>query len=110
MVTVRKAVLSNFPRMLQIWEAAVLETHPFLAQLDFVFFRSELQKNWLPVLALNVFVPTENIIAGFLGYRVSGRELCAGFLIISSCLIWTFLLMSMSRIRRPCAFMKNTGS
>lgn len=75
MTAIREAVPSDFPRLLQIWEEAVKATHSFLARQDFEFFRSELQNRWLPALGLNVFVTAENIIAGFLGYQISGKEL-----------------------------------
>lgn len=55
---IREADISDYPRIMQIWESAVKATHDFLKEEDFELFKRLIPSEFLP--QLKVFVVTDN--------------------------------------------------
>ena len=58
MYTIKSASLQEYPRIMEIWESAVLATHDFLKQDDFELFKKLIPKTFLP--QLQVFILEQN--------------------------------------------------
>ncbi|MDQ8141077.1 GNAT family N-acetyltransferase [Chryseobacterium sp. CFS15] len=55
---------SDYPRIMEIWESAVVATHDFLTTEDFNYFKEVIPKDYLP--NLNVYlIAEEREIVGF---------------------------------------------
>ena len=39
---IRKIKVTDYPRLMEIWESAVLSTHDFLKEEDFVYYKERL--------------------------------------------------------------------
>ncbi|WP_440615484.1 GNAT family N-acetyltransferase [Cysteiniphilum sp. 6C5] len=56
----------DYPRLLQIWQAAVKETHDFLEQKDFEFFSSKIVSSYFPQVKIYKYMLNGQIV-GFIG-------------------------------------------
>ena len=41
---IRKIETADYPRLVEIWESAVLHTHDFLKEKDFLYYKERLPK------------------------------------------------------------------
>lgn len=39
---IRKIKVTDYPRLIEIWESAVLSTHDFLKEEDFLYYKEQL--------------------------------------------------------------------
>ena len=39
---IRKIKVTDYPRLMEIWESAVLSTHDFLKEEDFIYYKGQL--------------------------------------------------------------------
>lgn len=58
MYNIKQATLHDYPRIMEIWESAVLATHDFLKKEDFELFKQLIPSEFLP--QLQVFVLEQN--------------------------------------------------
>lgn len=54
----RLATVSDYPRIMEIWESAVKATHDFLSDEDFNYFKEVIPRDYLP--HLDVFLILDN--------------------------------------------------
>ena len=54
MYNIKRATPHDYPRIMEIWESAVLATHDFLKKQDFELFKQLIPSEFLP--HLQVFV------------------------------------------------------
>lgn len=57
----------DFPRMLEVWEAAVRATHDFLPESDILLIRPLLSSQYFPHLTLTCIRGSDGQVVGFLG-------------------------------------------
>lgn len=57
----------DFPRMLEVWEAAVRATHDFLPESDILLIRPLLSSQYFPHLTLICIRGSDGQVVGFLG-------------------------------------------
>jgi putative acetyltransferase len=67
--------LSDQPRLLDIWEAAVRATHDFLEEHDIQVLKPLLIEQYFPQVALSCVRNQDGSIAGFLGYAAGNIEM-----------------------------------
>lgn len=65
MLTHKKAVLDDYPKVLEVWGKSVKETHNFLSQKDFVFYQEAIP-NYLNAVELLLWYDDEQLL-GFSG-------------------------------------------
>ena len=53
---IRLATIGDYPRIMEIWESAVKATHDFLAEIDFIYFKEVIPKDYLPNLEVYLFM------------------------------------------------------
>lgn len=58
---------SEYPELMQVWEASVRATHHFLKEEDIQFFRKVISEKYFEAVQLHVVRGAENEILGFLG-------------------------------------------
>ena len=68
-----KACKADWPVLIEIWESAVMATHDFLAEADFLYYKSQLP-TYFNHVTLYVF-KTDNEIKGFLGVSQDNIEM-----------------------------------
>ena len=64
---------SEYPEVVEVWEASVRATHHFLRPGDIEFFKPLILKEYLKMVELKAARDSENKIIGFLG--VAGRSI-----------------------------------
>ena len=70
---IRKIKATDYPRLMEIWESAVLSTHDFLKEEDFLYY-----KEHLPVYFQHVTLfgfEQEDILIGFMGIAERNLEM-----------------------------------
>ena len=70
---IRKIKVTDYPRLIEIWESAVLSTHDFLKEEDFLYYKEQ-----LPVYLQNVTLfgfEQEGILIGFMGIAEGNLEM-----------------------------------
>ncbi|WP_292265642.1 GNAT family N-acetyltransferase [Butyricimonas sp.] len=70
---IRKIKATDYPRLMEIWESAVLSTHDFLKEEDFLYY-----KEHLPVYFQHVTLfgfEQEGILIGFMGIAERNLEM-----------------------------------
>ena len=70
---IRKIKATDYPRLMEIWESAVLSTHNFLKEEDFLYY-----KEHLPVYFQHVTLfgfEQEGILIGFMGIAERNLEM-----------------------------------
>lgn len=63
---IKKATKTDYNTLLAIWESAVLATHDFLSEEDFLYYKSRLPI-YFDHVKLFIYTETDNTIKGFLG-------------------------------------------
>ena len=70
---IRKIKVTDYPRLIEIWESAVLSTHDFLREEDFLYYKEQ-----LPVYFQHVTLfgfEQEGILIGFMGIAEGNLEM-----------------------------------
>ena len=70
---IRKIKVTDYPRLIEIWESAVLSTHDFLKEEDFLYYKEQ-----LPVYFQHVTLfgfEQEGILVGFMGIAKGNLEM-----------------------------------
>ena len=69
---IRKIKVTDYPRLIEIWESAVLSTHDFLKEEDFLYYKERLPVYFQYV---NLFgFEQEGILIGFMGIAEGNLE------------------------------------
>lgn len=69
---IRKIKVTDYPRLMEIWESAVLSTHDFLKEEDFIYYKGQLPVYFQYV---NLFgFEQEGILIGFMGIAEGNLE------------------------------------
>ena len=70
---IRKIKVTDYPRLVEIWESAVLSTHDFLKEEDFLYYKERLPVYFQYV---NLFgFEQEGILIGFMGIAEGNLEM-----------------------------------
>lgn len=72
-IMIRKIKVTDHPRLMEIWESAVLNTHDFLKEEDFLYYEEQ-----LPVYFQHVTLfgfEQEGILIGFMGIAEGNLEM-----------------------------------
>ena len=70
---IRKIKVTDYPRLMGIWESAVLSTHDFLKEEDFLYYKERLPVYFQYV---NLFgFEQEGILIGFMGIAEGNLEM-----------------------------------
>ena len=70
---IKKIKVTDHPRLMEIWESAVLNTHDFLKEEDFLYYKEQ-----LPVYFQHVTLfgfEQEGILVGFMGIAKGNLEM-----------------------------------
>lgn len=70
---IRKIETADYPRLVEIWESAVLHTHDFLKEEDFLYYKERLP-SCFPYVALFGF-EQDGILVGFIGIAEGNVEM-----------------------------------
>lgn len=70
---IRKIELSDYPRLVEIWESAVLNTHDFLREEDFLYYKQHLPTYFQHVTLLGF--EQEGLLVGFMGIAQGNLEM-----------------------------------
>ncbi|PWN71922.1 GNAT family N-acetyltransferase [Chryseobacterium phosphatilyticum] len=70
---IRKVTTSDYPRLLEIWESAVLHTHDFLKEEDFIYYKQAIPSYFEHVTLLGI--EQNNRLAGFMGISEGNLEM-----------------------------------
>lgn len=70
---IRKIEAADYPRLIEIWEGAVLNTHHFLKQADFLYYKQQLPL-YFEHVALFGFEQEERLV-GFIGVAAGNLEM-----------------------------------
>lgn len=70
---IRKIELSDYPRLVEIWESAVLNTHNFLREEDFLYYKQHLPTYFQHVTLLGF--EQEGLLVGFMGIAQGNLEM-----------------------------------
>jgi len=70
---IREIVTADYPRLTEIWESAVINTHDFLKEEDFIYYKEQ-----LPVYFQHVTLTgfeQEGVLVGFMGIAGGNLEM-----------------------------------
>lgn len=70
---IREIKLRDYPRLIEIWESAVLNTHDFLKDEDFTYYKKQLPVYFEHVKLLGF--EESGILAGFMGIAEENLEM-----------------------------------
>lgn len=70
---IRKIKDTDYPRLIEIWESAVLNTHDFLKEEDFLYYKKQLPVYFQYVTLVGF--EQEGILAGFMGIAEENLEM-----------------------------------
>ena len=70
---IRKIEVTDYPRLMEIWESAVLSTHDFLKEEDFLYYK-ELLPVYFQYVTLLGF-EQEGMLVGFMGIAEGNLEM-----------------------------------
>lgn len=70
---IRKIKETDYPRLIEIWESAVLNTHDFLKEEDFLYYKKQLPVYFQYVTLVGF--EQEGILAGFMGITEENLEM-----------------------------------
>lgn len=70
---IREIEVAEYPRLLEIWESAVLHTHDFLRKEDFLYYKERLP-SYFPHVAL-WGIEQDGCLAGFMGLAGENIEM-----------------------------------
>lgn len=66
---------TEYPRLVEVWEAAVRQTHHFLTEDDIAFFKPLVRDEFLYVVELVAMCNEEGLITGFAGVAQQKLEM-----------------------------------
>lgn len=70
---IRKIEETDYPRLIEIWESAVLNTHDFLKEEDFLYYKKQLPVYFQYVTLLGF--EQEGVLVGFMGIAKGNLEM-----------------------------------
>ena len=70
---IREIKETDYPRLIEIWENAVLNTHDFLKEEDFLYFKKQLPVYFQYVMLLGF--EQEGVLVGFMGIANGNLEM-----------------------------------
>lgn len=70
---IRKIEVTDYPRLMEIWESAVLNTHDFLKKEDFLYYKEQLPVYFQYVTLLGF--EQEGVLVGFMGIAEGNLEM-----------------------------------
>jgi len=70
---IRNIKVTDYPRLMEVWESAVLNTHDFLKEEDFLYYKEQLPKYFQHVTLLGF--EQEGAIVGFMGIAEGTLEM-----------------------------------
>ncbi|WP_294607949.1 GNAT family N-acetyltransferase [uncultured Bacteroides sp.] len=70
---IRKIKVTDYPRLIEIWESAVLNTHGFLKEEDFLYFKKQLPVYFQYVTLFGF--EQEGVLVGFMGIADGNLEM-----------------------------------
>lgn len=70
---IRKVEPTDYPRLMEIWESAVLHTHDFLKKEDFLYYKEHVP-SYFPYVTLLGF-EQEGCLVGFIGIAEGNIEM-----------------------------------
>ena len=70
---IKKIKETDYPRLIEIWESAVLNTHDFLKEEDFLYYKKQLPVYFQYVTLVGF--EQEGILAGFMGIAEENLEM-----------------------------------
>lgn len=70
---IRKVEPTDYPRLMEIWESAVLHTHDFLKKEDFLYYKEHVP-SYFPYVTLLGF-EQEGCLVGFIGIAEDNIEM-----------------------------------
>lgn len=68
-----KIEVTDYPRLMEIWESAVLNTHDFLKKEDFLYYKEQLPVYFQYVTLLGF--EQEGVLVGFMGIAEGNLEM-----------------------------------
>ncbi|WP_267740609.1 GNAT family N-acetyltransferase [Myroides injenensis] len=71
---IQKLKSTDYPRLMQIWESAVLHTHDFLREEDFNYYKENIP-TYFQYVELLGYANTEGILVGFMGLSEDNLEM-----------------------------------
>lgn len=72
-IMIRKIEVTDYPRLMEIWESAVLNTHDFLKEEDFLYYKEQLPVYFQYVTLLGF--EQEGVLVGFMGIAEGNLEM-----------------------------------
>ena len=70
---IREITVTDYPRLIEIWESAVVNTHDFLKEEDFAYYKKQLPV-YFPHVTLSG-IEQEGILVGFAGVAEGNLEM-----------------------------------
>ena len=70
---IRKIKVTDYPRLIEIWESAVLSTHDFLKEEDFLYYKEQLPVYFQYVILFGF--EQEGILIGFMRIAEGNLEM-----------------------------------
>lgn len=70
---IRKINVTDYPRLIEVWESAVLNTHDFLKEEDFLYYKKQLPVYFQHVTLLGF--EQEGVLVGFMGIAKGNLEM-----------------------------------
>ena len=70
---IRKIKVTDYPRLIEIWESAVLSTHDFLKEEDFIYYKGQLPEYFQYVNLIGF--EQEGTLLGFMGIAEGNLEM-----------------------------------
>lgn len=71
---IRAAHAEDYPRIMEVWESAVLATHDFLAEEDFMYFKEVIPRDYLPNLEVYL-IEDDQEVKGFAAVAEGNLEM-----------------------------------
>lgn len=69
----RKIEVTDYPRLIEIWESAVLHTHDFLKEEDFLYYKKQLPVYFQYVILIGF--EQDGVLVGFMGVAEGNLEM-----------------------------------
>ena len=79
---IRKIKVTDYPRLIEIWESAVLSTHDFLKEEDCLYYKEQLPVYFQYVTLFGF--EQEGILIGFMGIAEGNLKCCLLTIIIEA--------------------------
>lgn len=70
---IRKIEVTDYPRLIEIWESAVLNTHDFLKEEDFLYYKKQLPVYFQYVTLVGF--EQDGVLVGFMGVAEGNLEM-----------------------------------